>query len=277
MTSTIEKESIPVPAFTCLGAVWEGDCPELLRRALASLNRNTLLPKEIILVQDGPLSPALHQILESYSDLVPIRTLALPFNRGLGGALNAGMGLVKTEYVVRFDADDESVAGRFALIMGALASGVDLVGGQLHEVNSPDFPATYRKVPLDQAAITRMLPWRCPFNHNTVGFRAAMVRDVGGYPNIRFREDYALWARVLAAGHPVINLPDTVVEASAGNALLRRRGGLRILRAEFELRRFLVDQGISSLSRSWCAFICRAFVMSLPLMIRRFIYRRLLR
>lgn len=55
----------------------------------------------------------------------------------------------------------------------------------------------------------------------TVCFWRDFIRDLGGYPEVPLKEDYALWARAIARGARVANLPQVLVRAR--RCSLRRR------------------------------------------------------
>ena len=269
--------SKPYPDFTALGAFWSEDSPRLLERALLSINDNSLLPSEIILVQDGEVSPDLSAVIEKYRGEVPLMLLRLPDNSGLGRALNLGLDSVSTDFVIRFDADDFSLPSRFMTTMKALNAGYDLVGAQVLEKNEPKAPNTIRRVPLCASGIRRLLPYRSPLNHMTVGFRASTIQRVGGYPDIRQREDYGLWLRLIASRSSVINIDEILVEARTGDDFMQRRGGYRNVIAEYKLRKLAVSLGIQTLMPATIIGTLRGIVFLLPSAMRKYIYFWILR
>ena len=264
-------------AFTALGAFWSEDSPKLLARALNSVCQNSLLPQEIILVQDGHVPPELLKVIEDYNFFVPLRLIQLKDNKGLGHAMNVGLESVKTSYAIRFDADDVSLANRFQLLVTKLSEGYDLVGSQVRELNDPDSTKTIRRVPKTKEEICRYARYRNPFNHMTVGFRVSTVLNVGGYPNIRLREDYALWARFLAADCKICNIDEVLVQASVGDNMIRRRGGLNNLLAELKLQWLMVKLRVQSPIKAILFGCTRGLVCMLPVFLRKHFYRIYLR
>ena len=265
------------PDFTVLGAFWSEDSPRLLDQALLSVNDNSLLPSEIILVQDGEVGPDLSTVIENYEGEVPLKLLVLPDNSGLGRALNLGMESVSTDFVIRIDADDYSLPSRFVTTIKTLDMGYDLVGSQVLEKNEPKATNTIRSVPLRTSGIQRLLPYRSPLNHMTVGFRASTIRRVGGYPDIRLREDYGLWMRLIASGASMININKVLVEASTGDQFMQRRGGYRNVIAEYKLRKLAVSLGVQNLITAGIIGTLRSILFLLPGTIRKYIYFWILR
>ncbi|MCP4011085.1 MAG: glycosyltransferase [Proteobacteria bacterium] len=263
--------------FTALGAFWRGDCPKLLERALNSVCSNSLLPKEIVLVQDGAVPPELLKVAEDFSGTVPLKLVRMADNMGLGHAMNMGLKHVTSPYVIRFDADDISLPNRFQLLMAKLSEGYDLVGSHVGELNGQNSPRTVRRVPLCSEEISCFIRYRNPFNHMTVGFARDAVMAVGCYPKIRLREDYGLWARFLASGHKVCNIQDVLVEATAGDSMIRRRGGLHNLLGEIDLQCLMLKLRVQTPVGAIAFGSIRSLACILPVFFRKKIYQMYLR
>jgi len=263
--------------FTVLMAVYFKDDEALFERAIQSVLSNSLLPAEFILICDGPLTPGLDVIVSHYGSSGLLRVLRSERNLGLAGALNYALDHIKTQYVIRADADDFNYPGRFKSLVTKLECGFDVVGSAIREIDSAGMPLALRKPPLSEDEIRRFARWRSPFNHMTVAFRTDAVRRVGGYPEIYLREDYSLWAKLLARGARVCNLPDVLVDASAGNAMLKRRGGVKYALGEIELQKLLVSSNLSTPFFALLATSIRCTIFLLPVTWRGFIYTRFLR
>jgi hypothetical protein len=82
-----------------------------------------------------------------------------------------------------------------------------------------------------------------PINNPTVVFRRALALDAGGYADLRYMQDYDLFARMLAAGARAENLDEPLVLFNAGDGMIARRGGWRMLPNEWEVQRRLRDTG----------------------------------
>jgi len=235
-------------AFTLLMAVYKGDDVDLFERALQSVFDNTLQPDEFILVVDGPIPKALNLIIQLYQEKFNTQVIYLPVNKGLSHALNAGLAKVRTDWVVRADADDINLPDRFMLLAN-VASGTeapDLIGGAINEIDRNGNILTTRRTPLSHFEIVQFAKYRNPFNHMSVAYSRKLALQCGGYPHIYLREDYALWANMLSKGAKTLNLPDVLIHATAGHDLNLRRGGWRYAWAELELQRHLVKCKIKS-------------------------------
>jgi glycosyltransferase involved in cell wall biosynthesis len=90
--------------FSVLMSVYHGENPAHLRDSLQSLFDQTQCPGEIVLVEDGPLTPGLEREIERARQAFPsLRTIRLPQNGGLGAALNSGLAHCVNEIVARMD------------------------------------------------------------------------------------------------------------------------------------------------------------------------------
>jgi hypothetical protein len=262
--------------LTVLMAAYRGDVAERVDAALRSVYENTLLPDEVVLVVDGPVASGTAAVIERYERDRGTRVLRLRENRGLAAALNHGLAHVRTGWVARADADDVNVPDRFERLCRAVTGrpgGLDLVGGAIVEVDSAGVAHSLRSVPNRHAEIVRRLVVRNPFNHMTVAYRVSMVRDAGGYPEIPLKEDYALWAAMIARGAVCANLPDVLVVATAGREMYRRRGGLVQAMSELQLQRFLVRQGVQTAAGGLVMGTLRALLALAPVGLRGWAYR----
>ena len=272
----ITHQSI-MDGFTVLMAVYQKDNIELFEKAVSSVYQNSLLPNDFVLVVDGPVPDMLGQKINQLSHQYPMRVIWLPENQGLANALNEGLKHVQTTWIVRADADDINMPNRFEKLIQNSGNNVDIVGSAIREIDENGKYTGSRSVPLSHLEICEYAKRRNPFNHMAVMFRRDLVLRNMGYPNLYLREDYALWAVLLNDGAKAINLPDELVEAYAGNALMKRRGGFKYALAELKLQAFLVRCKIKKPSLAIIDGSLRGFIFCLPRLLRAKIYQYLLR
>jgi glycosyltransferase involved in cell wall biosynthesis len=268
--------------FSLLLPVYAGDRGDHLRRAFRSaVDEQTRRPDEVVIVRDGPVQEDVGAVLEELARTspVPVQLVELPENVGLAAALTAGLDACRNDVVARQDADDVSLPERFARQLPEIEAGLDLVGcGLLEFADDESVVLGRRRPPVGAAEIARYARFHQPFNHPTVVYRRRAVRRAGGYSRVGVGlfEDYWLFARMIAAGARVGNLPDALVKYRVGAGAYRRRGGTRQLLAEIQLQRLL--RGLEFIDgRQFLRNIAvRGGYRLLPEAVRRTSYRRIL-
>ncbi|MBU18567.1 MAG: amylovoran biosynthesis protein AmsE [Chloroflexi bacterium] len=268
-------------AFSVLMSVYQAEKPENLTSAVESVFSQELCPAELVLVKDGPLTPALDQAINRLAKNHPaLRVVALSRNRGLGAALNIGLTSCTYDLVARMDSDDLCTADRFAKQIPLFDGDRQLavVGGWVGEFDSdPSSIFAVRRVPESSAEIERYARRRCPVNHPSVVFRKSAVLAVGGYSAKHLQEDYYLWARLMLAGFRFFNVPNVVVLMRTGEGLYTRRGGLTYALAELKLfvdfyrMRFV---GLGGLAINVAE---RSLIRLMPTKLRKLLYQRFAR
>ena len=272
-----EKSFSKVRDFTVLMACYYKDDSEKLRIALESIFRNSLKPDFVLLVGDGPLTPPIYAVINSFKTYPNFIFVETKNNMGLACALNFGIKFVKTKYIVRADSDDFNLPNRFSTLIDKIDEGFEIVGSAILEVDAVGNPISIRRPPETHSRISKFIYRRCPFNHMTVAFSSELSRRVSGYPNIYLREDYGMWIKMIAAGARTFNIAEVLVHASAGENLYRRRSGFKYAWSEIELQRLLVRELQKPIIRGLIDGVLRAAVFLIPNSLRSAVYRNFLR
>ncbi len=202
-----------------------------LRRAIDSIFKQTYEKFELIVINDGS-TDSTPRILAEYRD--PRLKVLHQENRGIVESLNLGIRESQGEYIARMDADDESLPERFTKQVEFLDQNPDVgVVGTAVKMVYPEQQHTVkiRRMPLDTKAIRKNIVRVCPFQHRTVMVRRDVFNKVGVYDNQKdwskkrlVVADYDLWARVLAAGYEMANLPDVFsIIYKEPNSIMRSR------------------------------------------------------
>ena len=263
--------------FTVLMAVYKNDDPALFDMALNSVFENTLLPQRVLLIVDGPIPHMLDAVIIKYRHKNIFDVHYLPKNVGLANALNEGISMISTEWIIRADADDYNLPNRFEILVNNMSSDIGLMGSLIQEVDKDNTKLGIRRVASKHVDILKFAKYRNPFNHMSVCYRASAAKAAGGYPDIFLKEDYALWATMLSQGVLSKNLDIVLVNATAGVDMYKRRGGVKYALAEIELQRHLLRVGIKSRLSAFIHGSSRAAAFLLPSSIRGLLYTKILR
>jgi amylovoran biosynthesis glycosyltransferase AmsE len=218
-------------------SVYSRENPLFLTASLQSLVQSSILPDEIVLVEDGPIPNTLKDVIDNFRSLLPISSVPLAVNIGLPGALNAGLAKCSHELVARFDTDDLCEPNRFERQVAFLIKHPEVaaLGAAVQEFEPLTGVARgFRSPPENHDSLVKFALLSSPLNHPAVMFRKSAVLKVGAYPthlNIAF-EDYALWLRLLLAGYKIANIAEVLVRMRAGVAQAERRRGFTYAKQE---------------------------------------------
>lgn len=262
------------PDLTVLLTVYHKIAPADLRISLESIRHQTVEPAVVVVVEDGPLPPALTAILDSDPDL---RRIALPENQGTALASQRGLEEVTTTWLARQDADDISLPTRFERQLEAARTlGVDVLGTAALEFDTdPEHPTAVRALPTEHDAIARYARINNPVNNPTVLLRTDAVRAVGGYRHVPFQEDYDLVIRLLGSGYRFHNLPEPLVKFRVTPAQFGRRRSPELTASERVIQRSLIEAGLVSRPRAAVNFLVRSTYRRLPVPAMTAAYKRL--
>jgi glycosyltransferase involved in cell wall biosynthesis len=260
--------------FSVLMSVYINESASYLDECLNSLLNQTLQATEIVLVEDGAITDSLAKVIETYSKILPIKTVRLEKNKGLATALNAGLKNCSHELVLRMDADDISLPNRFesqvkfmlahpeiSVSSAWIEERDQLMGGAIVLKRLPEF----------HDEIVKFAKVRNPINHPVASFRKSAVLSVGGYP-IMYPEDYALWSLMLVRGFCFANIQEALLSMRTGEDFIARRG-LNFLKKEISLLKYFRSIGFFGFWESVYYLSTRILLRISPSKIRALIYR----
>lgn len=269
--------------FSVLMPVYIKEDPSFLKSALRSiLDEQTIIPDEVIIVEDGPITPALEDVLTDFETRYAsrIKRYQLKKNEGMGIAMNYGLNHASFEWIARMDSDDIAIPNRFELQLNFLQGNpqIDILGSSIEEFNTtPGDLQRYRTLPRENDEIIRLMRFRNPVNHMTVFFRKALALQAGGYWEHKYNEDYNLWYELHKIGARFYNLRDNLVQVRVGNHMVARRSGYSYFAFEkILLRKFLRDRFITPFQYSYLIGI-KFSLRIMPVKILKMVYKLFLR
>lgn len=205
IVQTLASVSVIIPCYCCT---------KTIGRTVESVLSQTLLPKELFLIDDASLDDnatveVLQKLKQEYGHIMEINIISLDENKGPGVARNIGWDVSNGEYIAFLDADDswhpEKLRLQYQWMRNnssvALSGHICNVseGGHANEKLSKNWNVSFIK------KMSLML--RNPFSAPSV----MVKRDIP----FRFEdgqfyaEDYYLWQQIICAGYVVarIELP----------------------------------------------------------------------
>lgn len=257
----------PLHFNVCMQSIWD---------------QQTLKPNEIILIEDGPLTPELDHAIETWQKKLDqtLKITRLEKNVGTGKAKNIGLRLCSHELVCIVDTDDISVPDRFSQQIRFLELNpeVVIVGGQIVEfINDADHPSGMRKVPEHHDELVKFALKQSPFNNMTIAYRKSAILEVGGYQHHLWMEDYNLFLRVIAKGYKIQNLSEVLVYARIDNGMHARRKGIEYIKSEKQLLNLKKQLKLQHPVHANMLFLIRSLFRLMPSSLLGKIYNTFLR
>ena len=251
--------------FSVLMSIYHKENPAYFREALDSVFSQTIQPNELILIQDGALTPELYAVIEEYEAKYPVfKIIKNETNIGLGLSLAKGVEASANEYIFRMDTDDRMPKYRFEKQIVKLDEGYDVVGSwSLVFKDSIDNIIAIRTRPEKHEDIEKVAHRRSPINHPGCAFRRSSVLNAGNYQHNLLYEDYDLWVRMFLSGYRFTNMQEVLLFFRSSDEQIARRGGWNYVRNEI---------------RSFCKFFKLGFYTPIDLIrntVSRFIVRLL--
>jgi len=183
------------------------DIEKKFNKVINSIFKNTFIPKKILIIIDGKIKNKFLLKILKYKKKIKI---VYPKKKlGISKILNLGLSIIKTKWIIRADGDDINHPTRFEEISKYFYKNFDLIGSFMCEINSSN-EKIIRSVPVDYKSIKKFCKTRNPFNHPTVAFNRNTAVNLGGYPEIDFKEDYGLWVKFISKKKKNINISKNI-------------------------------------------------------------------
>ena len=256
-------------SYTTVIPVYFKETARNLKKCVDSVYSQTVLPEEVFLVCDGPLTQELDEAIICLSKKYgSFRVYRLDENKGAAVAFQKGMDLSHTDLIEKFGSDDVCRPCRAELLLNEFAEDPKLavVGGymQMYREDAGDC-GDIRVVPSTPESIVKFSKRRNPFNDTTVILRKSAANVVGGYdPSMIRAQDYELYTRIIHSGYRVKNIPIVLCDAQEDEkAILRRKTWIHT-RCFVKVRWRIFRNGFSGLLDFLVPCVLQLFIMILP-------------
>lgn len=255
--------------------------PEYARACFDSLSRQTVQADEWVIVEDGPLTDEMYELLEEYQRNYPglIKRIPLKKNQGLGVALRTGVPECRNELIARMDTDDIAREDRFEKQLAEFKKNpnLDICGSNIDEFeDTPNIIVARRSVPANDVDIKEYQKRRDAFNHMTVMYKKNAVLKAGNYESCPLMEDTYLWVRMMKAGVVCKNIEEPLVFARIGKGMFERRGGWSYFQKYKQGRKKVYQTGYISGFDYWYTIMVQFIVALIPGSVRGIVFKKML-
>lgn len=195
------------------------DAETTIDECLDSIRRQSLNDFEVIAVDDGSTDTSSDRVGRRARTDRRFRLVASG-RRGLVAALTTGITESQAPFLARMDADDRMHPDRLRMQCEFLRdrSELALVASRVRLFPSRHIRRGYREYVrwqnglIEPKDVAGNIYVESPFAHPSVMIRRSALDAVGGYRDGPFPEDYDLWLRLNANGHPMAKLPEVLLD-----------------------------------------------------------------
>ncbi len=258
--------SVVIPCYRCAATI---------PRTVESVARQTALPKEVLLVDDGSgdkTNETLRALAERYRDILSIKVISLLENRGVSVARNTGWDNATQPLIALLDSDDTWHPKKLEIQYRWMQAHPEIALSAHHSAVLepgqvvPDLPEKWsvRLVTKRQMLISNRIATRTVMLRRDIPFRFD--------PRLRYCEDLLLWLSVVFADYGVAVLEVSLAnayKAAFGAAGLSahlwkmERGELRCLRELWRRRSISALTTIAAMTFSFVKYLRRVVIVSL--------------
>lgn len=188
-------------------------CSKTIARAVESISQQTLLPAEVILVDDGSGDDTPETLLQIQRDYGKdwIKVIVLKENGGPAVARNAAWDTAFHDYIAFLDADDAWHPQKIAVQYKWMLQHPDIVfSAHRVVVKNPEEQLNYEPIPENIKA--KLISRNQILLSNVFCTSSVMIkRDINQRfsPSLRYSQDYFLWLEIVLGGNQaaVLNFP----------------------------------------------------------------------
>lgn len=182
---------------------------EELRASIESILNQTYKNFELLIIDDCSDKKST-EIIKSYKDN-RIKIIHNKENLGLAKSLNKGIALINTDYIVRMDTDDIAKKDRIEKQIKFVNEHPEysIVSGNANIFDEKGiYNTTKRYGEIGKNDFIK----GTPFIHPTMIIRTNDIKAIGGYPNYRRAQDYAMAMEMYANGYKGYVMEDVLID-----------------------------------------------------------------
>lgn len=264
-----------IEPFSVLISIYCKENPKWLQESLDCIFSQTIRPNEIVLVKDGPLTPELESVIDTFIKRRDcFKIIQNEKNLGLGLSLRKGITYCSNEIIARMDTDDLMPTDRFEKQLNAIRQGYDVVScwSQIFVDDINNIIAVKRR-PENHNDIVKLAHKRSPVCHAGAMYRKSAVLGAGNYENCPLNEDYHLWVRMIMAGSVFYNIQEVLYYVRTNSEQISRRGGFKFLRTELRAFSEFRKMGFYTQKDYLVNSIIRIVTRLMPMRLRKYVIK----
>jgi glycosyltransferase involved in cell wall biosynthesis len=213
-----------------------------LRAFIHSILASTMLPEQIIIVDDGSTDHS-QKILKELKNIPTATFIFSEKNEGFANALNKGIAAVKTAYIMRADPDDLLHTSRIEKQYEFLQAHPEICGVGcnveyfhveiVRKLNRSNFPIG------TEAVKKAYMKGEHGLQHPTIMMKADVLKEFPYHQNQFPAEDYDLFARLIASGYQFTNLREVLYTMRIHKSSISSNLKFATIKKTFKLRKEL--------------------------------------
>lgn len=177
---------------------------EKVRKAILSIGAQTILPQEIIIVDDCSDVPLTDSIFHNVCEKVKCKLLRNDESKGANFARNRGVLQAESEWISFLDDDDEFVPEKIEVIESVISNqnDVDIIyhSATIYMVNERVHYKSGASGPLSNDMYNELLVKNIIGGTSAATIKKKTMMEVGGFDeNLPALQDYDLWLRLAKA------------------------------------------------------------------------------
>lgn len=270
------------PKYSVLMSIYKNDKPDWLETALDSMINQIVSASEYVIIQDGPISEDLANVLNKCNSKSGglFKLIPLEKSGGLGAALRFGVTKCSYEYIARMDSDDISEPTRCEKILEYMLSHkqVSLAGCNVDEFIGDKTNVVGKvRLPLNPEDVKKYAKVRVPIRHSSIIFKKSDILSAGNYRNLKRSQEYDLVVRLLMKNYQIGNIPEVLQFMRVDNDFYKRRGGLQKAKMLVSQRHDFYKYGFYNFFEFILFASINFTVCIVPNGVRKWIYKNILR
>jgi glycosyltransferase involved in cell wall biosynthesis len=243
-----------------------------IKRALESLQKQKVKPKQIVVIFDGFYPEYLELYVVNFfnyyvgkNNLIIIKNST---NKGISFSYNLAIKKCKHDLIAIQDSDDESTPNRFKLQLQYFKNRkkLSVLGGSVLEIFNTK--KVVKKMPLTYNLIKNYIFLKNPINHPTVMFKKKDLLSSGMYRECRRMEDYYLWVNLISRGLFIENMSDILVKSYIDESFMKRRSSIMVINSEIMVQKLLLNKFKKYIPLSFIIIPLKLFYHLMPLNIK---------